>query len=75
VLIEEIKDLFEEVLYAYVAASSDAVIAGMVSDNGWEDEVYDEPEYQYELSRVNTKTEEWRAELDKLLNKQYNNDK
>ena len=74
-LIEEIKDLFEEVLYAYVAASSDAVIAGMVSDNGWEDEVYDEPEYQYELSRVNTKTEEWRAELDKLLNKQYNNDK
>jgi hypothetical protein len=68
VLTEDIKALFEEVLAAYVSSASAAAIAEMVGDNGWEDEVYNVPEYQYELSRVNTKAEEWRAELDKLLN-------
>jgi hypothetical protein len=62
---EEIQELFEEVLDAYVSSASDSVVNDVAHDEN--DEVYDEPEYKYEISRINTKAEEWRKELNTLL--------
>jgi hypothetical protein len=64
-LTEEIRELFEEVLSAYISSASD-VIQERVFDVESDDE-YDTSSYKYEVSRINTKAEEWRKELGILL--------
>jgi hypothetical protein len=62
---QQIITLFDKVVDAYVSAASDSVFN--YGDDAWEDEVYDDPDYKYEVSRINTEAEEWRKELRDIL--------
>ena len=58
-MLTPIQELFEEVIQAYVSAESDNL-----STNDY----YTDQDYRYEMSRILSMTEEWRAKLERLLN-------
>jgi hypothetical protein len=59
-------ELFDKVLDAYVSSASDAALSDIYLDED-SDELYDEPEYKYEMSRISSITEEWKKELQSIL--------
>ena len=65
---QEVFALFDKIIDAYVSSASDAVVADIAFEDDNMDEVYDEPEYKYEISRIDTKAEEWKKELFGILN-------
>lgn len=64
---QDIIILFNQIIDAYVSSASDAVVADIAFEDTDIDDVYDEPEYKYEISRITTVTEEWKKELFGIL--------
>lgn len=60
---QDIVELFNRVIDAYVSSENDALL-GALAD---EDDDIANDEYKYELSRITTKTEEWKRELFDIL--------
>lgn len=65
---QSILELFDKIVDAYVSSASDSILSDIVFSDECLDEFYDEPEYKYELSRINTLAGEWRKELNGILN-------
>lgn len=67
VLTEQIRTLFNNVLNSYVSSESDAIANSFSIDADEEEFEENDEQYRYEMSRIATKVEEWRQELEELL--------